>query len=75
MAVHRTGGGGATALKFQRAAKGDSGTALITALRVAVHLLDEHYPNGWPISEQRLVHLVVTALSGDHAEKKRISAS
>jgi hypothetical protein len=32
----RTGGGGATALMFQRAAKGASGTALVTALRVAV---------------------------------------
>ena len=46
VAVHRIGGGGATALKFQRAAKGDSGTALVTALRVAVHRPSEQYPHG-----------------------------
>jgi hypothetical protein len=38
--VHWTRGGGATALKFQRAKKGDSGTALVTTLRVAVHRLN-----------------------------------
>ena len=37
MGWHRTGGCGATALIFQSATKGDLGTALVTALRVAVH--------------------------------------
>ena len=45
VAVHWTGRGGVIALKFQRAAKVDSDTALVTALRVVVHRPDEQYPN------------------------------
>jgi len=45
-AVHRTGGGGATALVIQRPASWDLATALVTVLRVAVHGLGEQYPNG-----------------------------
>ena len=36
-----------TALFFQRAAKGDLDTALVTALRVAVHRPMNSTPNGW----------------------------
>jgi len=61
VAVHRTGGGGATALKFQRAMMGDSGTALVTALRVAVHRPGVQCP---VVSDQRLADVAGTTLSG-----------
>ena len=56
--VHQIGGGSATALKFQRAAKGDSGTALVTAPRVAVHRPGEQYPQQSVVSDQQLADVV-----------------